>query len=61
MDFSEKARTLIREQTLEWDLAAKNYNGLKQVQVKRFDFVDFHIDIQFNPERIISFLFLGIR
>lgn len=54
MDFSEKARTLIREQTLEWDLAAKNYNGLKQVQVKRFDFVDFHIDIQFNPERIIS-------
>src|SRR5665648_220078 len=54
MNFSEKARELIREQIIEWDLAAKNYESLKKVNVKTFDYVDYHIDIQFNPERIIS-------
>ncbi len=54
MDFSEKARALICEQLVEWDLAAKNYHSLKRVKTKRFDFVDYHIEIQFNPERIIS-------
>ena len=54
MDFSEKARDLVREQIFEWDLASKNYEGLKKVKVKTFYFNDYHIDIQFNPERIIS-------
>ncbi len=54
MDFSEKARTLIKEQIAEWDLAARNYHSLKKVKVKRFDFIDYNIDIQYNPERIIS-------
>jgi hypothetical protein len=54
MDFSEKARGLIREQIIDWDLAARNYRGLKKVKIKRFDFLNFHIDVQFNPERIIS-------
>ena len=54
MEFSEKARELIREQVISWDLAAKNYEGLKKVKSKRFDFTDYYIDIQFNPERIIS-------
>ncbi len=54
MDFSKKARALIREQIGEWDLAAKNYSSLKKVKVKTFDYGDYHIDIQFNPERIVS-------
>src|SRR5665647_3827557 len=54
MNFSEKARELIRKQSVEWDLAAKNYESLKKVKVKTFNYGDYHIDIQFNPERIIS-------
>lgn len=54
MDFSKQARELIREQIGEWDLAAKNYGGLRKVKVKTFDFGDYRIDIQYNPERIIS-------
>lgn len=54
MDFSGKGRELIHDQTGEWDLAARNYRSLRNVKVKTFYFDDFHIDIQFNPERIIS-------
>ena len=54
MDFSEKARTLVQEQIGEWDLVGRNYEGLRNVKVKTFDFGDFNIDIQYNPERIIS-------
>jgi len=54
MEFSKKARELIREQTGEWDLAAKNYASLKKVKVKTFEYGDYHIDVQFNPERIVS-------
>jgi ATP adenylyltransferase/5',5'''-P-1,P-4-tetraphosphate phosphorylase II len=54
MDYSDKARIFIHEQISEWDLANKNYSGLKKVKVKTFDFGDYYIDIQYNPERIIS-------
>lgn len=54
MDFSKQAKELIRSQIGEWDLAAKNYGSLKKVKVKTFDFGDYHIDIQFNAERIVS-------
>jgi len=54
MEFSNKARELIRDQKNEWDLALKNYESLKKVKVKSFDFGHYNIDIQFNPERIVS-------
>jgi len=54
MNFSNKARELIRKQIIEWDLAAKNYGSLGKVKIKTFDFGDYHIDVQFNPERIVS-------
>lgn len=54
MDFSVKARELVYDQTHEWDLADKNYQSLSKVRVKTIDFGDYHIDIQFNPERIVS-------
>jgi ATP adenylyltransferase/5',5'''-P-1,P-4-tetraphosphate phosphorylase II len=54
MDFSERARALVRDQIGEWDLAGKNYAGLRAIKIKTFDFGDYYVDIQFNPERIIS-------
>ena len=54
MDFSDKARALVQEQTGEWDLVGRNYEGLQNVKVKTFDFGDYSIDIQFNSERISS-------
>lgn len=54
MEFSKQARNLICDQKKEWDLARKNYEGLKKVKVKTFDFGHYNIDIQFNPERIVS-------
>lgn len=54
MDLSNKARHLIKEQLTEWDLARKNYGGLKNFKTKSFDFWHYHIDVQFNPERIVS-------
>ena len=54
MEFSNLARKLISDQKNDWDLARKNYEGLKKVNVKTFDFDHYKIDIQFNPERIVS-------
>jgi len=54
MKFSKKARELIRQQVSEWDLATRNYLSLDKVKVKTFDFGDYHIDVQFNPARIVS-------
>ncbi len=54
MEFSNRARELIRQQISEWDLAARNYLSLDKVKVKTFDFGDYHIDVQFNPARIVS-------
>ena len=54
MDISSEAIQLIQDQREEWDLAGKNYESLKKVKVKSFDFGNFKIDVQFNPERIIS-------
>jgi ATP adenylyltransferase/5',5'''-P-1,P-4-tetraphosphate phosphorylase II len=54
MDLSSKARQLIHDQINHWDLARRNYEGLKSVKTKSFDFGYHHVDIQFNPERIAS-------
>lgn len=54
IDISSEAMQLIQDQREEWDLAGKNYESLKKVKVKSFAFGNFKIDVQFNPERIIS-------
>ena len=54
MEFSNNAKALIHDQKGEWDLARINYEGLKKVKVKTFSFGHYNIDIQFNPERILS-------
>jgi len=45
MDFSEKARALVLQQMTDWDLVGRNYEGLRKVEVKTFDFGDFNIDV----------------
>ncbi|MDR2927036.1 MAG: DUF4922 domain-containing protein [Cytophagaceae bacterium] len=42
------------EQLNEWNLAKQNYDALKKVKTKEFDFGDFAVRVQFNPARIQS-------
>ncbi len=42
------------EQVSNWELARNNYEGLKAVQTKSFDFGDYEVKVQFNPARIVS-------
>ena len=41
-------------QKLNWPLAATNYEGLKSVEEKQFQFDGFQVKVQFNPERMRS-------
>lgn len=52
--FSEEAKQLLTSQLNDWQLAAKNYSELKNVQVRAFGFDGFQIKVQFNPARIVS-------
>ena len=54
MNISDQARKLIKDQQQEWDLAKKNYAGLKSVKSRILPFDGFDIFVQFNPERIRS-------
>ena len=53
-NLNEQAKTLVKEQTNSWELAANNYFGLTRVAIKTFDFNRFKITAQFNPKRIRS-------
>ena len=54
MNISAQARQLIIEQQNEWELARKNYAGLKKVKTRKLAFDGFDLTVQFNPERIVS-------
>ncbi len=45
---------LIDNQLAQWKLARNNYNGLNHTLQKTFDFGDYVLNVQFNPERIRS-------
>lgn len=47
LDFTES-------QKLRWPLAKTNFDGLKKVEERSFDFDNFQYKIQFNPERMRS-------
>lgn len=53
-NFPEMAKTLVQQQKATWPLAKQNYEGLEKAETKVFDFGDFRIVAQFNPERIRS-------
>ncbi|MDP3431530.1 MAG: DUF4922 domain-containing protein [Bacteroidota bacterium] len=54
----KSAAQVLREfaelQKLSWPLAATNYEGLKTVKEKQFQFDGFQVKVQFNPERMRS-------
>ena len=54
MNISEQARQLIKDQRNEWELAGKNYAGLKNVKTRILAFDGFDIMVQHNPERMRS-------
>ena len=53
-NFSEKAEALLNHQKEHWELLKNNFEALKSVKVRKYDFKDFEIRTQFNPSRIIS-------
>lgn len=53
-NYTEAAKELIADQSVNWSMASKNYKDLDQVQVKEIPFGEFKIKVQFNPGRIIS-------
>lgn len=53
-DTARLAHFLLKEQLNEWELAGKNYEGLANVVIRRFNFSEFNLFVQFNPERIRS-------
>lgn len=52
--FSKDIQNLFDSQLQEWPLAKANFEALKGVESKEFDFGDFCIRVQFNPARIQS-------
>lgn len=53
-NFAGLASELLQNQKLEWKILADNYTSLKKIKIRTFQFDGFKINIQFNPERIIS-------
>lgn len=51
---AKETRFLLEEQKLNWRLLNENYQKLNSTRTKNFLFDDFEINIQFNPERLIS-------
>ena len=51
---STEIKELLAVQKEEWELAAKNFASLANVQVHEFRFNGFTVKVQFNPGRIIS-------
>lgn len=51
---SKIAKDLLQEQLEEWPLAKTNFEALKNVKSKEFQFDNFIIKVQFNPARIQS-------
>lgn len=53
-DIAEASKYLFELQCNDWKLCCDNYDQLKNIQVKKFQFEGYSIKAQFNPGRIIS-------
>ena len=51
---TDSVNALLDAQINGWNMAGKNYAALKNVQIKPFNFNHFQVNVQFNPERIVS-------
>jgi len=47
-------KELVETQKKNWPLVAANFRGLEKVEVRNFQFDGFQINVQFNPERMLS-------
>ncbi|MFO7934691.1 MAG: DUF4922 domain-containing protein [Bacteroidales bacterium] len=54
MKTQEQTNTLFEQQKRSWPLLRDNWERLKEVRLKTFEFDGFSIRAQLNPERIIS-------
>ncbi|MCK3683420.1 DUF4922 domain-containing protein [Maribellus sp. YY47] len=52
--YTEQVLQLLTEQKEGWPLATKNFAGLEKVRTRAFNFDEVEINVQFNPERIVS-------
>jgi len=53
-DIAEASKYLFELQCNDWKLCRDNYDQLKNIQAKKFQFEGYSIKAQFNPGRIIS-------
>ena len=51
---ADRTRALVKHQIKYWDMARDGYSSLDNVQIRKFEFDDFSVSIQFNPGRITS-------
>ena len=49
-----KVNELFDQQFSVWEMARNNFEGLKTVQIREFDFDGFAVKVQFNPARMVS-------
>ena len=49
-----KVNELFDQQLSVWEMARNNFEGLKTVQIREFDFDGFAVKVQFNPARMVS-------
>ena len=54
MTIQEKVNELFEQQLSVWEMARNNFEGLKTVQIREFDFDGFAVKVQFNPARMVS-------
>ena len=54
MTIQEKVNELFEQQLSVWEMARNNFEGLKTVQIREFDFNGFAVKVQFNPARMVS-------
>lgn len=52
----DRVLALFERQLKDWPLAEKNYEALKNIRIKEFDFGAYTIKAQFNPARAVSSL-----
>ena len=54
LKLQEKVNELFEQQLSVWEMARNNFEGLKTVQIREFDFDGFAVKVQFNPARMVS-------
>lgn len=54
MTIQNQVNELFEQQLSVWEMARNNFEGLKTVQIREFDFDGFGVKVQFNPARMVS-------